>query len=64
MNKHLAYITAVTLSLGAGPALAAGEAHIEDFDFSFEGPFGAFDQNQLQRRTIPFRCRSSRARLT
>ena len=26
-----------------------GEGHIEDVDFSFEGPFGAFDQNQLQR---------------
>ena len=23
--------------------------HIEDVDFSFEGPFGKFDQNQLQR---------------
>ena len=25
------------------------ESHIEDFDFSFEGPFGKFDQFQLQR---------------
>ena len=25
-----------------------GETHIEDFDFSFEGPFGKFDQYQLQ----------------
>jgi len=41
----------VSLSLAAGPVLAAGggDQHIEDFDFSFEGPFGAFDQNQLQR---------------
>jgi len=30
--------------------MAAGsEGHIEDVDFSFEGPFGSFDQNQLQR---------------
>lgn len=28
---------------------AGGEIHIEDFDFSFEGPFGSYDQNQLQR---------------
>jgi ubiquinol-cytochrome c reductase cytochrome c1 subunit len=38
------------LSLSAGGALAAGGAgHIHDVDFSFEGPFGKFDQNQLQR---------------
>lgn len=31
--------------------LAAGSSkqHIEDFEFSFEGPFGRFDQHQLQR---------------
>lgn len=34
----------------AGPALAAGGgAHVEDFSFSFEGPFGTYDQMQLQR---------------
>ena len=27
----------------------SGKTHIEDFDFSFEGPFGKFDQYQLQR---------------
>ena len=50
MIKQLT-ITAVTaLALTAGSAFAAGEAgHVEDFDFSFEGPFGTFDQNQLQR---------------
>ena len=32
------------------PALAAGgEGTIVDYDFSFEGPFGAYDQFQLQR---------------
>lgn len=42
--------TAATLALGAGPALAAGGAgYVEDYSFSFEGPFGRFDQNQLQR---------------
>lgn len=35
--------------LAAAPALAAGETHIEDFDFSFEGPLGSYDQMQLQR---------------
>ncbi len=32
----------------AAPA-AAHHAHVEDVDFSFEGPFGRFDQFQLQR---------------
>jgi ubiquinol-cytochrome c reductase cytochrome c1 subunit len=51
MIKQLA-ITAVTaLGLSAGGAIAAGsgEQHIEDFAFSFEGPFGTYDQAQLQR---------------
>lgn len=40
----------LALSLSAGGAWAAGaEGHIEDVAFSFEGPFGTFDQNQLQR---------------
>jgi len=38
------------LVLGAGGAMAAGEGgHVTDFSFSFEGPFGAYDQAQLQR---------------
>ena len=40
---------AAALALTTGQAFAAGEAHVEDFDFSYEGPFGAYDQNQLQR---------------
>ena len=27
----------------------AARASVEDYSFSFEGPFGRFDQNQLQR---------------
>jgi ubiquinol-cytochrome c reductase cytochrome c1 subunit len=42
-------VSALALAL-PGAALAAGEeVHIEDVDFSFEGPFGAFDEHQLQR---------------
>ena len=41
---------AAVLAFSANTAVAAGsEVHIEDFDFSFEGPFGSYDQNQLQR---------------
>ncbi|MEM7076941.1 MAG: cytochrome c1 [Pseudomonadota bacterium] len=41
------------LALGVVPAATyaagGGDQHIEDFAFSFEGPFGTYDQNQLQR---------------
>lgn len=40
---------AAVLAVSATTAAAESEAHIEDFDFSFEGPFGSYDQNQLQR---------------
>ena len=36
--------------LFVNPSFSAGEAEkIKDFEFSFEGPFGTFDRNQLQR---------------
>lgn len=40
---------ALALSALALPALPAGESHVEDFAFPHEGPFGRFDQHQLQR---------------
>ncbi|MEM7439446.1 MAG: cytochrome c1 [Pseudomonadota bacterium] len=41
---------AVALGLSASGALAAGgSGKVEDVDFSFDGPFGTYDQNQLQR---------------
>ena len=50
MFKKLALTAATVLALSTGAVHAAGKAgHIEDFDFSFEGPFGTYDQNQLQR---------------
>ncbi|MDJ1008522.1 MAG: cytochrome c1 [Paracoccaceae bacterium] len=45
-------LTAASLALGlsAGAAAAAGAVgEVTDYDFSFEGPFGTFDQMQLQR---------------
>lgn len=49
MKKLL--ISAVSaLVLGSAPVLAAeGGGHVPDFAFSFEGPFGKFDQQQLRR---------------
>ncbi|EAU46348.1 ubiquinol--cytochrome c reductase, cytochrome c1 [Salipiger bermudensis HTCC2601] len=50
MFKKLALSTAMALGLATGGAFAAGDmGHVEDYSFSFEGPFGAFDQDQLQR---------------
>jgi ubiquinol-cytochrome c reductase cytochrome c1 subunit len=49
-NTVLSILAAVGLAVGGSAALASGgESHIEDFKFSFEGPFGKFDQHQLQR---------------
>lgn len=50
MFRNLTASAAMALALTAGQASAAEvEVEIEDFAFSFEGPFGSFDQNQLQR---------------
>jgi ubiquinol-cytochrome c reductase cytochrome c1 subunit len=50
MFKKLATSAVAALTLSAGAAMAAGSAgHVHDVDFSFEGPFGKYDQMQLQR---------------
>lgn len=50
MFRKIAISAVSALVLGAGAAMAAGaEAHVEDVAFSFEGPFGKFDEHQLQR---------------
>ncbi|WP_439150588.1 cytochrome c1 [Sulfitobacter sp.] len=50
MIKKTIISAVVAMGLTSSAAFAAGaEAHVENYDFSFEGPFGAFDVNQLQR---------------
>lgn len=49
MIKQLALSAALALAPVASFAAGGGEQHIEDFAFSFEGPFGTYDQHQLQR---------------
>ena len=50
MFKTITLSAVAALGLTAGAAFAAGEeAHTHDVDFSFEGPFGAYDEHQLQR---------------
>ncbi|WP_299133846.1 cytochrome c1 [uncultured Amaricoccus sp.] len=45
----LSGLAAVGLLAMGGGAEAAEAGHVTDFSFSFEGPFGSFDQSQLQR---------------
>ncbi|MDZ4086206.1 MAG: cytochrome c1 [Tabrizicola sp.] len=50
MFRNIALIAASALTLTAGGVIAAGEGgHVEDVAFAHEGPFGRFDQFQLQR---------------
>lgn len=48
MLRKITLAAASALCLTGGAALAEG-AHMHDTAFSFEGPFGTFDRNQLQR---------------
>jgi len=49
MFKKLTLAAFVALGLAGGAHAAGSDGHVEDFQFSFEGPFGTWDQNQLQR---------------
>ena len=49
MIKKLTLSALSALMLTAGAAAANEEVEIEDVAFSFEGPFGVYDQAQLQR---------------
>jgi ubiquinol-cytochrome c reductase cytochrome c1 subunit len=50
MIRTLTLSALAALGLSAGGALAAGGAgEVTDYEFSFEGPFGTYDQMQLQR---------------
>lgn len=49
MFKKTILSALVAVGLGTGAYAAESEQHIEDFSYSFEGPFGKFDQHQLQR---------------
>lgn len=49
MIRKIALSASLALGLAGSAFAAGGEAHVEDYDFSFEGPFGTYDQMQLQR---------------
>lgn len=50
MLKNLTLSALLALGLSAGAVAAAGvEGEVTNYSFSFEGPFGSYDQMQLQR---------------
>ena len=49
MFRKIAISAVSALTLMTGAAWAEGEASTTDVAFSFEGPFGKFDEHQLQR---------------
>lgn len=49
MFRKIALGAVSALAVVTGSALAEGAAHIEDHAFAHEGPFGKFDEFQLQR---------------
>ncbi len=49
MFKKTILSALLAAGLSTGAYASGAESHIEDFDFSFEGPFGTYDEHQLQR---------------
>ncbi|MGV8985515.1 MAG: cytochrome c1 [Cypionkella sp.] len=49
MFRKIAISAVTALAVMTSAAWAAGEGETKDVAFSFEGPFGAFDEHQLQR---------------
>jgi len=49
MFRTLALSVVAAFGLATAGLAAGGAGKVTNYDFSFEGPFGTFDQNQLQR---------------
>ncbi len=49
MLKKLSLATLLVAGLATGATAAGKGGHVENIDFSFDGPFGTYDENQLQR---------------
>ena len=49
MIRKITLSAIAALGLSTGAYAAGGAGHVHDHDFSFEGPFGTYDQMQLQR---------------
>ena len=44
LKKFTLSITLALVLGGSGVQAAGSEGHVDDHDFSFEGPFGSYDQ--------------------
>jgi ubiquinol-cytochrome c reductase cytochrome c1 subunit len=49
MFRKIAISAVSALALTTGAVFASEGGHVEDIPFSFEGPFGTYDEHQLQR---------------
>ncbi len=49
MFKTLSLAGALAIGISGAVHAAGGDKQVEDYDFSFEGPLGTYDQMQLQR---------------
>lgn len=49
MIRKITLSAIAAFGLATGANAAGGIGKVDDVDFSFEGPFGTYDQNQLQR---------------
>ncbi len=54
--RNFLVVSCIVLLSGTNPGLAAGgdDVYVEDISFSFEGPFGTFDSEQLQRGLVVY----------
>lgn len=49
MLRLFTFSLLAAFGLATAALAAGGEGKVKNYDFSFEGPFGTYDQNQLQR---------------
>ncbi len=49
MLKKLSLATVAAMGITTSAFAAGGAGKVENIDFSFDGPFGTYDENQLQR---------------
>lgn len=49
MLKKLSLSVLMVVGLSTGAMAAGGAGYVENIDFAHDGPFGTYDQNQLQR---------------
>ena len=49
MFRKIALTAATAVALAGSASVVSAEVEVENIRFPFDGPFGTYDQNQLQR---------------